>query len=69
MMEDGVHTRETPVIAGAATVTVIFAEPEMFVYPGTAEVAVQLAVPDPEGVKTPPDVMEPPVAVQFTVEL
>jgi hypothetical protein len=48
---------------------VIFVEPEMFVYPATAEVAVQLAVPDPEGVKTPPDVIVPPVAVQFTAEL
>jgi len=68
-MEDGVHTRVTAVIVGGAAVTVIFAEPEMFVYPATAECAVQLAVPDPDGVKTPPDVIVPPVAVQFTVEL
>jgi len=69
VMEDGAHTRVTAVIAGGAVVTVIFVEPEMFVYPATAEVAVQLAVPDPEGVKTPPDVIVPPVAVQFTAEL
>ena len=69
MMEDGAHTMVTAVIAGGAVVTVIFVEPEMFVYPATAEVAVQLAVPDPEGVKTPPDVIVPPVAVQFTAEL
>lgn len=68
-MDDGVHTRVTAVIEGGAVVTVIFAAPEMFVYPTTAEVAVQLAVPDPEGVKTPPDVMVPPLAVQFTAEL
>jgi hypothetical protein len=68
-MEDGVHTSVTAVMAGAATVTVIFAEPEMVVYPATAEVAVQLAVPDPDGVKTPPELIVPPVAVQFTAEL
>jgi hypothetical protein len=30
-MEDGVHTSETPVIVEVAAVTVMFAEPDMFV--------------------------------------
>ncbi len=56
-------------MAAGAVVTVMFAEPEMFKNPTTAEVAVQVAVPGPDGVKTPPEVMVPPVAVQFTAEL
>jgi len=68
-MEDGVQTSETPVIVDAAVVTVMFAEPDMFVYPTAAELAVQVAVPAPDGVNTPPDVMVPPVAVQVTAEL
>jgi hypothetical protein len=68
-MEDGVQTSETPVIVDAAAVTVMFAEPDMFVYPTAAELAVQVAVPAPDGVNTPPDVMVPPVAVQVTAEL
>jgi len=68
-MVDGVQTSETPVIAGGAVVTVIFAKPVMFVYPACAEWAVQVAVPAPEGVSTPPDVIVPPVAVHVTAEL
>jgi hypothetical protein len=65
----GVQTRETPVIPDAADVTAIFAEPDMFVNPAAAELAAQVAVPAPEGVNTPLDVMVPPVAVQVTAEL
>ena len=39
---------------GGAAVTVIFAEPDTFVYPAWAELALQLPVPVPEGVNTPP---------------
>jgi hypothetical protein len=56
-------------MAGGATVTVIIAEPEMFVNPDWTEFAVQLALPPLDGVNTPPDVMVPPVAVQVTAEL
>jgi hypothetical protein len=68
-MVDGVHTSETLVIVGATAVTVIFADPEMLVYPAWADWAVQFAVPAPEGVNTPPAVIVPPVAVQVTAEL
>lgn len=68
MMDDGVHTRVTAVTVGVAAVTVIFAEPEMLVKPTAAEVALQVAVPAPDGVNSPPDVIVPPVAVQVTVE-
>jgi len=69
LMADGVHTTETAVMVGGAAVTAMLVDPEMFVYPIAAEWAVQVAVPVPDGVKTPPDVMVPPVAVQVTVEL
>lgn len=48
---------------------VIFADPEMFVYPGAAELAVQVPVPEPDGVNIPPDVIVPPVPVHVTAEL
>jgi hypothetical protein len=48
---------------------VIDAEPDMFVYPACAELAVQVPVPTPDGVKTPAGVIVPPVAVQVTAEL
>jgi hypothetical protein len=41
----------------------------MLVNPATAELAVQVAVPAPDGVNTPTDVMVPPVAVHVTAEL
>ena len=69
LIEDGVHTRETLVMVGEEDVTMTFADPEMFVEPCCAEVAVQVPVPAAEGVKTPPDVMLPPVAVHVTAEL
>ena len=69
VMVDGVHTIETAVMAGGAAVTAMLVDPEMFVYPTAAELAVQVAVPAPDGVKTPPDVIVPPVAVQVTAEL
>jgi len=50
-------------------VTAMFAEPVTFVNPAWAEWAVQVPVPVPEGVKTPPDVIVPPVAVQVTAVL
>ena len=68
-MVDGVQTSETPVIVSGAAATVIFARPEMLVYPACAEWAVQVAVPAPEGVNTPLDVIVPPVAVQVTAVL
>jgi hypothetical protein len=57
------------VIVKVADVTVMFAEPEMFVYPAWAELAVQVPVPVPDGVNTPAGVIVPPVAVQVTAEL
>jgi hypothetical protein len=67
-MLNGLHTSETPVMVGVTAVTVIFAEPDIFVNPAAAEVAVQVAVPAPDGVKTPADEIVPPVAVQVTVD-
>ena len=45
---------------------VIVAEPDTFVYPACAEFAMQLPVPAPDGVKTPEEVIVPPVAVHVT---
>jgi hypothetical protein len=56
-------------MAAGAAVTVIAAEPDLLVYPDWTELAVQLAVATPDGVKTPADVMVPPVAVHVTAEL
>jgi hypothetical protein len=67
-MEEGVHTRVTPVMVDVAAATEIFAEPEMFVKPAAAELAVQVAVPAPDGVNTPAEVIVPPVAVHVTVD-
>jgi len=66
LMVEGFATTATLVTVGVAFVTVIFAEPETFVYPDCVEVAVQVPAPVPEGVKTPPCVIVPPVAVQVT---
>jgi hypothetical protein len=68
-MDDGEQASETPVMVGCGAVTVIVAEPDMPVYPAWAELAVQVAVPAPEGVKTPAEVIVPPLAVQLTAEL
>jgi hypothetical protein len=55
-------------MVGAPDVTVIFAEPVIFVEPDCVEVAVQVPVPLAEGVNTPAGVIVPPVAVQVTAE-
>jgi hypothetical protein len=68
-MDDGLHKSETAVMVGGAVVTAIFAKPVTLVYPVCAECAVQVAVPVPDGVNTPDEVMVPPVAVQVTAEL
>jgi hypothetical protein len=70
-MEAGVATAETPVTItlGRVAVTAIFAEPETLVKAACAELAVQVPVPVPDGVNTPPCVMVPPVAVQVTAVL
>ena len=71
VMEAEVGTTETlvTVTAGGVVVTAMLAEPDTFVNPDCAEWAVQVPVPVPEGVKTPPAVMVPPVAVQVTAVL
>jgi hypothetical protein len=71
VMEAGVATTETPVTVtvGGAAVTAMFAEPDTLVKPACAEWAVQVPVPAPEGVKMPPAVMVPPVAVHVTAVL
>ena len=66
VIEDGFAATVILVTVGVAFVTVIFAEPETFVYPDCVEVAVQVPVPVPDGVKTPPCVIVPPVAVHVT---
>jgi hypothetical protein len=65
----GVQTSETPVMVGPADETLMFAEPKIFVYPVAEELALHVAVPAPEGVKRPADVMVPPVADHVTAEL
>jgi hypothetical protein len=57
------------VIVGGGPVTVIVADPEMFVYPACVEVAVQVPAPVLDGVNTPAPVIVPPVAVHVTVVL
>jgi hypothetical protein len=57
------------VTVGGAFVTLMDAEPEKFVNPACVDVALQVPVPVPDGVKTPPWVMVPPVAVHVTPEL
>lgn len=65
-IEVGEHATETDVIVGE-TVTVTDAAPNLV--ESCVEVAVIVAVPAPEGVKTPADVTVPPVAVHVTPEL
>lgn len=65
----GVAVTATFVTVTGIAVTVIVAEPETLVYPACAEFAVHVAVPTPDGVKTPAEVIVPPVAVQVTAEL
>ena len=63
-MDAGAAATVTPVTVkvGGTAVTATLAEPVTFVNPACAEWAVQVAVPVAVGVKTPPDVMVPPVA-------
>jgi hypothetical protein len=67
MIEVGVHETLTDVTVGEADVTVTVPEPN-FVESCT-EVAVHDALPTAVGVRTPPDVIVPFVAVQVTAEL
>jgi hypothetical protein len=69
VMEEGVAATVMEVMVNGAEVMVIGAEPETLVYPAWAELAMQVPVPVPEGVNTPPAVIVPPVAVQVTAEL
>ena len=66
---DGTTVTLVTVTAGGLAVTAMLALPEMLVNPACAECAVQVPVPTPDGVKTPPEVMVPPVAVQVTAVL
>jgi hypothetical protein len=50
-------------------VTVIVAELDTLANPACAELAVQVAVPGPDGVSSPAEVIVPPVADQVTPEL
>jgi len=69
VMDAGVAATVMDVIVKGTEVTVMLAAPEMLVNPACAEWAVQVPVPTPDGVKTPPEVMVPPVAVQVTAVL
>ena len=63
LIDEGDAETVTEVMVGA-TVTVIVAEP--YLVGSWVEVAVQVAVPAPVGVKTPEELIVPPVAVQVT---
>jgi hypothetical protein len=65
-MDAGEQSTETEVIAGDE-VTVTDADPDLVA--SWVDVAVIVAVPAPEGVKTPDELMVPPVAAQVTAEL
>jgi len=69
VIEGGVAVTATFVTVSGTAVTVIVAEPETLEYPVCAELAVHVAVPAPDGVNTPEEVIVPPVAVQVTAEL
>jgi hypothetical protein len=69
VIEAGVAATEIEVMVNGALVTVIGADPEIFVYPDWVEVAMQLPVPAPDGVNTPEGVIDPPVAAHVTAEL
>jgi hypothetical protein len=69
VIEDGVATTLIEVTANVPPVTAIDADPDTLVYPAWVECAVQLPVPDPDGVNTPPEVIVPPIAVHVTTEL
>ena len=69
LIEEGLAVTVIPVIVGGAFVTAMDADPETLVNPACVEVAMQVPVPVPEGVKTPDCVIVPPVAVQATLLL
>ena len=72
VIDVGAHTSVTAETAGVppvALATVMEAAPETLVYPVAAECATQLPAPALVGVKTPPLVIVPPVAVHVTAEL
>jgi hypothetical protein len=72
VIDVGAHTSVTPDTAGVppvALVTAMAADPETFAYPAAAECATQLPAPALVGVKAPPLVIVPPVAVHVTAEL
>ena len=69
VIDEGDAITETFVTVEEAADTAMLAVPETLVNPDCADVAVQLPVPVPEGVKTPACVIVPPVAVHETAEL
>jgi hypothetical protein len=66
-MLEGVGIAVTVGVALVGAVTVTVALPDFV--ESCAEVAVIVAVPAAEGVKTPPELTVPPVADQVTAEL
>jgi hypothetical protein len=66
-MDVGVAVTLTEVTVGGTAVTVTLAEPDFV--ESSVDVAVMVAFPVAEGVKTPAEVTVPPVAVQLTAEL
>jgi hypothetical protein len=65
-IEAGLQITVTDVIVmGTETLTAL--EPDLL--PSCTEVAVTVALPAPDGVKTPPELIVPPVAVQVTAWL
>jgi hypothetical protein len=69
VIEDGEHETVTDVMVGVIVVaeTTTLLDPDLVV--SCVEVAVMIAVPVPLGVKTPADVIVPPVADHVTAEL
>jgi len=69
VIEDGEHETVTDVMVGVvvAAETTTLLDPDFVV--SCVEVAVIVAVPVPPGVKTPADVIVPPVADHVTAEL
>jgi hypothetical protein len=68
VMAEGLATTRMLVTVGGAFVMLIEAEPDTLVNPDCVDVALQVPVPVPDGVKTPPCVIVPPVAVHVTPE-
>ena len=67
VIDEGDAETMTDVMIEAGAVTVIVAEPDLV--GSWFDVAVQDAVPAPVGVKTPEELIHPPVAVQVTPAL